>query len=866
MRLICPNCSTQYEVDDSAVPATGREVQCGSCSSTWFQAPARSNVPQNAEKGDLPKWVEDIVEDERGEEAHDLPGQAPRIASEPNQEIVSEPELEVIIDAAPQEAEKTETVVTPDPVPEVEPSQAQKRAEAASAAKALAQSAAAAAIAAKLTGSDRAKSEPAPSAPPVTAPDVPEVAVPTPDVPAMDANIQNTSADAVELAEARAEFNTLEKAREIANTAAPVPSETAASATPAPVEALKETATEALANTGEINAVAADISVEAPAVTVSDQSVEPTAEISAPAPVDVPSEAEDVSALIKSLQEAEVQDVTAAVDPEVIETPTDVIAEAGIPEVDIEVPTEVEDVSALIKSLEEAQIEDVADAVTTPVIETPAAVIPDVDVEVPVAVEDTNDLIKTLEEKNVNDIVDALNQQAAEAPDDVTAAVDAALPNEADKFAAELEAVAKRDADTVPDAVIEQAAEATGEVTADIDLALPSDAEDVSTLMNTLDDTNLKDISDAATEQTADIAAEARADVEVPSELEDVSTPLEAAIKETSSATKEDFAELAAAELEASKAAELNAANAVEEAKKAAEQAAALEMAEKAATRDLEAHSDPVDAAQAAISQAGETRDETDIEAQIRDALEDLETEKTLPENPSEERLVDYDVPDRNDIPDQYVVELSDQENDKPTALGDNFDPEDITLAGSEDTVTQVVTEPSAVDPMVAAIERDAAEDQTESLAAKLKARVAAAAKAQESNAVGTAGVVLGASAAGIAAASARSTTDFPKRDTEELSSSLRPKPVDGNSLKPRLRPAATPEPVKSRFGQGFFMAVALFAVALLIYLFRAQLAVAVPGLESALTAYAGFIDNIRGIFQDAIGKLTGGGASDPQG
>jgi len=130
---------------------------------------------------------------------------------------------------------------------------------------------------------------------------------------------------------------------------------------------------------------------------------------------------------------------------------------------------------------------------------------------------------------------------------------------------------------------------------------------------------------------------------------------------------------------------------------------------------------------------------------------------------------------------------------------------------------------------------------------------------------VGTAGVVLGASAAGIAATSERRSTNFPKRETEELASSLRPKPVEGNSPKPRLRPAATPEPKQSRFGQGFVLALALFAVALLIYLFRDQLATAIPAFEPALTAYAGVVDNVRLIFEDAVGKLTGLISSDTQ-
>jgi predicted Zn finger-like uncharacterized protein len=37
MRLICPNCDAQYEVDDAAIPPTGRDVQCSACGHAWFQ-------------------------------------------------------------------------------------------------------------------------------------------------------------------------------------------------------------------------------------------------------------------------------------------------------------------------------------------------------------------------------------------------------------------------------------------------------------------------------------------------------------------------------------------------------------------------------------------------------------------------------------------------------------------------------------------------------------------------------------------------------------------------------------------------------------------------------------------------------------
>ena len=37
MRLICPNCSAQYEVPADVIPADGRDVQCSNCQETWFQ-------------------------------------------------------------------------------------------------------------------------------------------------------------------------------------------------------------------------------------------------------------------------------------------------------------------------------------------------------------------------------------------------------------------------------------------------------------------------------------------------------------------------------------------------------------------------------------------------------------------------------------------------------------------------------------------------------------------------------------------------------------------------------------------------------------------------------------------------------------
>ncbi len=40
MRLICPNCDAEYEVDDAAIPDGGRDVQCSNCGHAWFQLAA----------------------------------------------------------------------------------------------------------------------------------------------------------------------------------------------------------------------------------------------------------------------------------------------------------------------------------------------------------------------------------------------------------------------------------------------------------------------------------------------------------------------------------------------------------------------------------------------------------------------------------------------------------------------------------------------------------------------------------------------------------------------------------------------------------------------------------------------------------
>ena len=64
MLIKCANCNAQYEVPDDIIPAAGRDVQCSSCSKTWFvtslsgKKSTKDKVSkyESLEKGNLSKF------------------------------------------------------------------------------------------------------------------------------------------------------------------------------------------------------------------------------------------------------------------------------------------------------------------------------------------------------------------------------------------------------------------------------------------------------------------------------------------------------------------------------------------------------------------------------------------------------------------------------------------------------------------------------------------------------------------------------------------------------------------------------------------------------------------------------------------
>lgn len=107
MRLICPNCGAQYEVDASVIPDIGRDVQCSNCGHTWFQRPTESRTIRPAPAEEETAREEDAAAPPEGEDAAAAPAEAP-----PEPEPEAKPEAE---------AEPDEAAAPPRPKPEPRP-------------------------------------------------------------------------------------------------------------------------------------------------------------------------------------------------------------------------------------------------------------------------------------------------------------------------------------------------------------------------------------------------------------------------------------------------------------------------------------------------------------------------------------------------------------------------------------------------------------------------------------------------------------------------------------------------------------------------------------------------------------------------
>ncbi|MEI6799264.1 MAG: zinc-ribbon domain-containing protein [Pseudomonadota bacterium] len=66
MRLVCPSCDAEYEIARSAIPRSGREVECSNCGHSWFQAFADLRLDETVDEpdqdaADPPSGMDDAV-------------------------------------------------------------------------------------------------------------------------------------------------------------------------------------------------------------------------------------------------------------------------------------------------------------------------------------------------------------------------------------------------------------------------------------------------------------------------------------------------------------------------------------------------------------------------------------------------------------------------------------------------------------------------------------------------------------------------------------------------------------------------------------------------------------------------------------
>lgn len=123
MRLICPNCDAEYEVDDAAIPRTGRDVQCSSCGHAWFQTHPEVEAEQEAEADlyELPEGAEGAAPDVfAAEPEDDAPEPVVPVVAAPKPRTLDETVLAVLREEAERETAARRAEAAPKPAIETQ--------------------------------------------------------------------------------------------------------------------------------------------------------------------------------------------------------------------------------------------------------------------------------------------------------------------------------------------------------------------------------------------------------------------------------------------------------------------------------------------------------------------------------------------------------------------------------------------------------------------------------------------------------------------------------------------------------------------------------------------------------------------------
>jgi len=132
MRMKCPNCGAQYEVDNTVIPVGGRDVQCSNCGHTWFQrqdqqeaeiAKQQAATADPADAGDTPTAQTNLEAEAGDSQATSEPGApADADAAPPARQKIDQEVVNILREEAELEtSQRSEIPPAPDLVPDLAP-------------------------------------------------------------------------------------------------------------------------------------------------------------------------------------------------------------------------------------------------------------------------------------------------------------------------------------------------------------------------------------------------------------------------------------------------------------------------------------------------------------------------------------------------------------------------------------------------------------------------------------------------------------------------------------------------------------------------------------------------------------------------
>jgi predicted Zn finger-like uncharacterized protein len=102
MILTCPNCGTQYEVKDGAIPPQGRQVRCASCKHSWHQDPESAAAAEEQPQEEESVAEATLIEPRSGPEAEERAYEEAVLAPEQAEPIASPALPSADFDAPPE--------------------------------------------------------------------------------------------------------------------------------------------------------------------------------------------------------------------------------------------------------------------------------------------------------------------------------------------------------------------------------------------------------------------------------------------------------------------------------------------------------------------------------------------------------------------------------------------------------------------------------------------------------------------------------------------------------------------------------------------------------------------------------------------